>query len=211
MPVRSNMQKNSRQKSSDKILGVITARKAERVLLDWVNLPSVAEGVDSDKYEQILQHHSDVFTLEDTRAEAQKAWRQELNRALQTGQACLRRVWDAPDPRRRDWHIFVLRGLYQDSQRRVLAPVRGVFTSMRDAHDFLPDVPAVTPVEAALFYLQSRLAHRMLHCPNPTCAAPYFFKTKKVQKYCSPECADPARREAKRIWWNQNRGKGARF
>ena len=104
MPVRWSMQKNSRQKSSDKILGVITARKAERVLLDWVNLPSVAEGVDSDKYEQILQHHSDVFTLEDTRAEAQKAWRQELNRALQTGQACLRRLGRA-DPRRRDWHI----------------------------------------------------------------------------------------------------------
>jgi hypothetical protein len=66
--------------------------------------------------------------------------------------------------------------------------------------------PDITPMEAALYHLQ-RIGDRARHCPNPECPAPYFIAMKKGQKYCSPDCAEPSRRESKRKWWNVNRGK----
>jgi hypothetical protein len=36
---------------------------------------------------------------------------------------------------------------------------------------------------------------------------PYFIKYRREQKYCCNPCAAPAKREAKRRWWNQNRAK----
>jgi hypothetical protein len=72
----------------------------------------------------------------------------------------------------------------------------------------LPEVP-LTPFEAAMFYLQTQLTDKIRRCPNSTCPAPYFFATKRAQKFCSASCAEPAQREAKRRWWNENRGSGA--
>jgi hypothetical protein len=42
-------------------------------------------------------------------------------------------------------------------------------------------------------------------CQNSDCAVRYFIAARKDQKYCSPECAEPAKLEAKRKWWNANR------
>jgi len=70
----------------------------------------------------------------------------------------------------------------------------------------LPEVP-LTPFEAAMFHLQTQLTDKIRRCPNPECPAPYFFATKGLQKFCSTPCAAPAQREAKRRWWNENRGK----
>jgi hypothetical protein len=42
-------------------------------------------------------------------------------------------------------------------------------------------------------------------CQNRDCAVRYFIAARKDQKYCSPECAEPAKLEAKRKWWNANR------
>jgi len=36
---------------------------------------------------------------------------------------------------------------------------------------------------------------------------PYFIKYRPEQKYCCDRCAAPAKREAKRQWWNRNRAK----
>jgi hypothetical protein len=69
----------------------------------------------------------------------------------------------------------------------------------------LPEVP-LTAFEAAMFYLQTKLIDKLRRCPNATCPAPYFFATKKGQKFCSTVCAEPAQRESKRKWWNENRG-----
>jgi len=60
--------------------------------------------------------------------------------------------------------------------------------------------------ETIAFHLQRNL-HRALYCPNPECQEPYFFANKKGQKFCSPECARPARLESQRRWWRDNRGK----
>lgn len=42
-------------------------------------------------------------------------------------------------------------------------------------------------------------------CPNSECRDRYFIAVRKDQKYCSPECAEPAKLAAKRKWWNANR------
>jgi hypothetical protein len=42
-------------------------------------------------------------------------------------------------------------------------------------------------------------------CSNKDCRARYFVAARKDQKFCSPECAEPARLAAKRKWWNANR------
>ena len=48
---------------------------------------------------------------------------------------------------------------------------------------------------------------RLAYCWNPACAAPFFIGDRIGRKYCSPACAEPANRAAKRKWWNENRGK----
>src|SRR5205085_5065924 len=70
----------------------------------------------------------------------------------------------------------------------------------------LYDPPAITPIEGSLFYFQ-RASDKARHCGNAECDAPYFFATKKGQKYCSDACAIPAQREAKLKWWHDNRGR----
>jgi hypothetical protein len=42
-------------------------------------------------------------------------------------------------------------------------------------------------------------------CRNGDCSARYFIAARKDQKYCSPECAEPAKLAAKRKWWTANR------
>ena len=39
------------------------------------------------------------------------------------------------------------------------------------------------------------------------CPAPYFQKPRTDQKFCGGACTDEARKEIKRNWWHQNRGK----
>jgi len=51
---------------------------------------------------------------------------------------------------------------------------------------------------------------RLAYCWNPGCRTPFFFADRKGQKHCSKECAEPAKREAKRKWWRENRGKATR-
>jgi hypothetical protein len=44
-------------------------------------------------------------------------------------------------------------------------------------------------------------------CQNANCDKPYFISKRRDQKYCSPKCAAPAKRESKRMWWAENRSK----
>jgi hypothetical protein len=46
-------------------------------------------------------------------------------------------------------------------------------------------------------------------CRNLECPTPYFIASRKDQRYCSQECAWPAKREAKLKWWHENRAKDA--
>jgi len=40
-------------------------------------------------------------------------------------------------------------------------------------------------------------------CRNDQCAAPYFFRRRRDQRFCSQDCAWPAQKAAKLRWWNK--------
>jgi hypothetical protein len=70
-----------------------------------------------------------------------------------------------------------------------------------------PDTPNL-PATLALACLAH--ADELAYCRNPSCVHPYFLKVRLDQLYCSPECATFGQRQAKRKWWYENRGKGAK-
>lgn len=120
----------------------------------------------------------------------------------------LRRAWESSNNQReREWLCFRMRDTYAVMVRR-----RDMSAEERRQEEIAAEVsgprylaPPVSPFEAALFYFQHQ-ASRTRRCANAECAMPYFFVTKKGQRYCSPECALPAQRENKRRWWELNRG-----
>lgn len=128
----------------------------------------------------------------------------------------LRRLWTEQDTRQRDWYCYRLR----DVHRQMIRHLEGWHentewgsknTPQRQLDYVLQQVPEVSSFEAAIYWLQINYT-LMLHCANPLCEAPYFFKADnaKRQVHCSPECADLARRAAKLKWWNANRKKSRR-
>ncbi len=174
------------QKSGQKILGIITPRKAEGLLVTWANLRTP---------ERMRLHHSDVVgSLAD----------QDLLELRDD----LRLVWDTPDRRHRDWYLFQLRQTFHHDV------IMGDVLDKREAPNpgrlsgRLAAPPALTPFEAALEYFRTRIGDRAKHCGGPDCPAPYFIAVKRWQKYCSLACAGPAGREAKRKWWHERKGKG---
>ena len=103
----------------------------------------------------------------------------------------LRRVWEQPDRRTKEWGAFLLL-----LTTRAAAGARQV--SLLGLDGPLPDP---TLFEYALLHL-TREADRARVCQNPECAVQrYFFAKRRSQKYCDDTCARPAQREAKRRWW----------
>jgi hypothetical protein len=116
---------------------------------------------------------------------------------LQNG---LRIAWKEPDYRTRIYRVFwILSGLNHIDNRLLLG-------NRTEAGTF--SVPAQGPFEKALFQLM-QAGDLAKFCPNPECAAPYFFAARRSQKYCSDVCAIPAQREAKLRYWN-TKGRKAR-
>ncbi|HWY69575.1 MAG TPA: hypothetical protein VNX88_12975 [Terriglobales bacterium] len=138
----------------------------------------------------------------------------------------LRKAWDTPDARARDWYIFQLRFGHAALERSLkmrenpLYPMEeallkprstpagkpGAGSSETMAEWLFEPPPQATPLEAALFHF-SKIGDRAKHCGYTDCHTPYFIAEKRWQKFCSEACAGPANREAKRKWWSENRGK----
>jgi hypothetical protein len=132
-------------------------------------------------------------------------------------------AWDSHGLREREWYIFQARQehyfstvYYPLRDARVSAAVSAGAdadqefvrtTAEEDGVRISP--PALTPFEQVIYHFQ-RIAERASRCGNPECPAPYFFATKKGQKYCSSKCSGPAQREQKRDWWRRNRAKAER-
>lgn len=195
------MEKDSGKKSArnpdQKVLGMLPSDRIERLLYEWANLPERAtREADMRRrhpaYERIVVRFPEMFPF-NTAA--------ETYRVLATVREGLRQIWNTPDARQRDWIIFTLRNLYQRSRTREEHNVRDLFES-QSSNDVFPPLPDLTAFEAAMIHLQNGLVHRMLHCPNPDCAAPYFFRGEKGQKSCSPECGDWLRRKSKLRWYH---------
>ena len=158
-----------------------------------------------------------------------------LTSLIATVAVLLRDGWDLADPRRREWCFIRARLAYHVETERLrdtianssdhVGPVgtavempkspvligrAGVDPKEQVSFGFLMgllmlDEVELTSFEAAMYYLQTQLTDKLRRCPNPKCPAPYFFATKKGQKFCSTVCAEPAQREAKRKWWKENR------
>jgi hypothetical protein len=186
-------------KTGNQILGVMSASRLEQVLRDWANLPGYFRGKRGNT--------PVVFGQKPTDAEA--ALGRMLKRypefllpphgrpmtqhyafgVLTMVAELLRMAWDSPSLRKREWFLADIEGFYHQAFNRFADP------------------PVVAlPLEAMVYYFR-RNSGRALHCPNPECPAPYFFATKKGQKYCSVKCARPAQLESKRRWWADYRAK----
>jgi hypothetical protein len=83
-------------------------------------------------------------------------------------------------------------------------PVAVIWTKQKKA---IAPVRQCLPAVLALGCVQH--AGHLKVCSNKHCAVPYFISKRKDQKYCSDDCAAPAKREAKRRWWTINRAKNA--
>lgn len=205
----------SSETTGHQILAAISPEKAERLLLDWVNLHGSWPLTESrEKYlrtdaeiTRLLKLHSDV-----------------LSNLTMIGIVVLRdlmrRAWDTPDPRHREWYIFKFRDFCHTMTTRIdlvrtasesskpIPPLPfvlpGTEAEAAQVAGPLSEPPKITPLEAVGFYLQKN-TNRMRHCPNPDCATPYFLAMKKGQKYCSTVCARPSQLESKRRWWSDYR------
>jgi hypothetical protein len=193
--------KNSKKQVRDVL--VLPRKKIEKFLLDFAHLRlGVVEG------QRMFRRHRDFFppsfpegsaiadevrSLGGFKSPEFQEWSARSSSCAQIPvfTPTLRKAWDEPDQRLREWYIFLIRHDFH--------------VTMDPARSNHP--PPFSPFEQAMFYLQ-RNAARARHCANAECPAPYFFaKDNKPQKYCCSKCAGPAKREAKRKWWAENRAK----
>jgi len=107
----------------------------------------------------------------------------------------VRAIWRAPDLRSKVWGLF---RIFQDfffpgDRGLVRTPLSGL------GGEFRKLMPQSLLEQMLLQLLKS--ADLTRYCGNEECPAPYFFATRRSQKYCSSDCSEPAMRQQKRRWW----------
>jgi len=68
-------------------------------------------------------------------------------------------------------------------------------------------IPSQADLPAILVYGCLLFADRLSYCGNPQCSAPWYIGKRRGQQYCSDECSWPAKKAAKKKWWDANRAK----
>jgi len=202
--------KKSIRKTSDQILGVISVKRAERLLCDWANMP------DDDPTEIYRRHHRRYFE-EVPQLDIEGGYRRMLRlypevfppekkaqsvRLLRIFGGLLRKAWCALDERHRNWYLADAESTAH-RERTWYVSAADPFRAVQIERLIEPSARP-TVLEALLYHVR-RNTRRLLRCANPDCPAPYFLSSKKGQKYCSPECARPAQLESKRRWWSDYR------
>ncbi len=214
--------KPSRELPKD-ILGVISQKQAEDLLLDLANF--APNGLSDPSVERLFRLHGKVFAEYDLRNDKGRA--ELYNFVVLQIRDLLRKVWTTPDLRSREWYLYQLRDRYhrnrvEQTDGKRLRPIADKFkggfkfdnvaqlkvieevnAAQAELGQLLNAVPLITPFEAAVFHLQ-RIAERASYCQNPVCHTPYFLATKLGQRFCSSPCARPAQQEAKRRWWTNH-------
>lgn len=212
-----NLMSKSSHKSPRRILGVISAARAERLLTEWVNTDLTDLPTDAKAWERLFRRYPEIpsVPISDILPSSEVNFLQfhhQMEMAEEVA-ADLATAWESANLRHFEWYTWKAQMEYEfqaaSARHNLIEP--GITAENRQdaiaAVTESSEPPAIiTPVEAAIFYLR-RNHKRALCCPNPDCPAPYFFASKKGQKYCSPECAKPSQRESKRRWWDENRAK----
>lgn len=230
---------SSSQSEGNKILGVLDRAEAERCLLQWTNLRDLPY---SAQQQAVLRKKLTMGIPVEPTGECRKLVDRNLQvfgpNALDWYYGCisgfgltvfdlidirdlLRRVWEAPERRSREWCSFQLRQRFYGWQaqadfwranlqthKEFIDPEGQKLFEEWGKGSYL-DPPPVNGFEAMVFYLQTTVADHAKRCLNPDCPAPYFIAKKRWQKYCSEECAGPVNREQKRRWWHENKGRGS--
>lgn len=208
------------QRSRTSILGIASAQKLERFVLELANLPHnlfPRQGKLTPEVQRILERYPDVTKEADLSADPTF----DLIGLLYLLRDSLRKAWKTSDVREREWYLFRFRENYHQVCIHQLYGGHAAFVdklgkadngltywkTRMEMAERMDSAPNATFLEAAAYHFQ-RISHRARHCANPGCGIqPYFLAEKPRQRYCSEVCAAPGLRESKRRWWNQNRGK----
>ncbi len=107
----------------------------------------------------------------------------------------LRRVWEGDDQAVR----FALAAWTREATRHNVQS--WVFDSTRP-YSIKPNYKILA---LSLAVGVSEALSKMGVCANPQCAAPYFLKGRRTQRFCdTPGCVAYGQREHKRIWWKKH-------
>lgn len=187
--------------------------RVKAFLKDCVNLPNPIDYPEHiPQFEQWLNRWSSLFSYGAEGESGERVRKQVSREHLEILAPVLRttlcRMWDEPDARQRDWYCYRLRDAHRQMVRHLEGWGADAFWGgdriIQKLMDYaMQEVPGICPFEAAILWAQ-RNQKLMLRCASPVCPAPYFFRSEKGQKFCSPKCADIARRESKLRWWNES-------
>lgn len=204
---------NSPENATNKVLGALTDEEIKTFLMECANLPNPIDYPEHrPHFERWLRKWRRLFTFqiedEDGERQTSQVPREQLELFAPIVRTTLCRLWGEQDARQRDWYCYRLRDAHRQMIRHLEGwgekHIWGGPDTVKRLMDYaLQDVPRICPFEAAIYWLQLNHA-LMIHCGGPLCGTPYFFRTERRQKFCSPECADPARRKAKLKWWNES-------
>lgn len=196
----------SRPKQGRQILGVIFESEADELLVELANLKDESLSEESLQPSAVTKRWAQVFDFLPPEGPARLEVLRRLCRQI-------RKAWTESDRRARTWYLFRARETrvrYRIAHDPEITALPEAWR-IRSIEDRLNEVPAASPWEAAVFHLE-QIKGKTRKCENPECANPYFISKKKTggQHYCSTECAHFGRKEKKRNWWHENRGKKRR-
>jgi hypothetical protein len=204
---------------------------ARKILCQWVNL-SDPRGTDAEVAKSVANRLASRYPELVRDAVGVELFGDEA-RWIYGVREHLRAAWDAADQDQRDWFIHEVRRLYSfkvnertaehlDAALPAIRRKLGVSTEptpfevelgtaasatatrLRHSGMWPWEYPPETPFDLLMRYLQHH-SREALHCKNPGCVAPYFFKEegKRTQTYCSEVCSREARLASKSRWWNE--------
>jgi hypothetical protein len=179
----------------DKTLARISGSEAKKFLMELANLRDDAVARFQKRFGALLPQLSGVIfvtTLIDNKSreatdeekkQSKELWILELRNLV-------RRLWIEPDLRTKRYGVFLLWKWAMFSKGWVEQRIPS-------------SLPPPSPFEQAIQLLIDA-ADLVRYCGNPDCFNPYFFASRRSQKYCQDACAKPAQREFKRQWWAEH-------
>ncbi len=214
---------------------LVKERKAERLLMDWANTETIyplaatmtpapwPEAVrqsvkkTDDAIRRLIAHYPEVFQSLPPEPPLPQGAPTTIPTshwgAIAHVQHFLRLAWNASDLRSREWFLYKARDEWRsytvflplfDARARKGGEIARYSEEELRLRNSPPELDSF---ERALYHFH-RMAVRAKRCLNPECPAPYFFAEKPSYKYCGSKCSAPSQREQKRLWWQNNRGKG---
>jgi hypothetical protein len=178
----------------DKDLARISPAEAKRFLTELANLSDDAVGRFQKRFGDRVPNNNVatfVLTSESFTLGTEEQERQTVEAETLGLRNLLRRIWIEPDLRTKRYGVFLLWK-------------RSMFSSLTWVGEEIPfGLPPPSPFEQAIQVLIDA-AELARYCGNPECFTPYFFASRRSQKYCSDACALPAQKEFKRQWWSEH-------